>query len=133
MLHRASRNDRKRVFRQNLDPCGGLVVAGTEEGEAILVVPLHPRGGTLDLTFQFDNPLTGQARGQTSLVGNRYPQKFHPVPPTSADNAQSKCLSFFSLSNQNGLVVCGCWCWKLFLVFYVEDATLEIVWWASQG
>ena len=32
------------------------------------------RVGTLDLTFQFDNPLTGQARGQNSLVGYRHPQ-----------------------------------------------------------
>ena len=88
---------------KNLDPCGGLVGTGTGEGEAILVgapspPPPHPRGGTVDLTFQFDNPLTGQARGQTSLVGSRYPQKFPllvhcPTPlqhqllvsPTAAD------------------------------------------------
>ena len=95
---------------KNLDPCGGLVGTGTGEGEAILVGPPpspHPRGGTVDLTFQFDNPLTGQARGQTSLVGNRYPQEFHHIPPTAADNAHSKCLSLFSFSNQNGLVVCS--------------------------
>ena len=69
------------------DPCDGFV--DPEEGDFSPGCPLPPslqgavagtsgRVGTLDLTFQFDNPLTGQARGQTSLVGNRYPQKFPP-------------------------------------------------------
>ena len=39
------------------------------------------RVGTLDLTFQFDNPLTGQARGQNSLVGYRHPQNISSPRP----------------------------------------------------
>ena len=64
------------------DPCDGF---DPEEGEFSRGCPSPPslqgavagtsgRVGTLDLTFQFDNPLTGQARGQNSLVGCRHPQ-----------------------------------------------------------
>ena len=42
---------------------------------------LRPRGSTLDLTFQFDNSLTGKPRGQTSLVVDRYPQNYRPIHP----------------------------------------------------
>ena len=106
---------------KNLDPCGGLVGTGTGEGEAILVgappPPPHPRGGTVDLTFQFDNPLTGQARGQTSLVCNRYPQKFPllvhcPTPlqhqllvsPTAADAVHTEQMGVGSGNDRRCLL-----------------------------
>ena len=60
-----------------LDPCGELVGTWGEGG----TTPPSKGRCTLDLTFQFDNPLTGQARGQTSLVASRYPQKYPPLHP----------------------------------------------------
>ena len=70
------------------DPCDGF---DPEEGDFSRGCPSPPslqgavagtsgRVGTLDLTFQFDNPLTGQARGQNSLVGYRHPQNISSQP-----------------------------------------------------